>query len=222
MTDTNLRRGAGAAAGLGAAFLGGLPLLISRGLPPLEGGLALAASITGLAALILTPSLLPPAIALYGAELVVSVHRSELAVWSIPLLAAGLLLVYEAGELRHQLPSGSVIEPGAVLALTRRIGLTAALGFSARPPWSLPPARRAAEGRRQRSSAAWPLQPQSFSSGSSRPRHGSMMRLDAAGKGRARACLKRSRYPRGDREESRSTLRGRSSPRGSPSFRRAL
>ena len=129
MTDTNLRRGAGAVAGLGAAFLGGLPLLISRGLPPLEGGLALAASITGLAALILTPSLLPPAIALYGAELVVSVHRSELAVWSIPLFAAGLLLVYEAGELRHQLPSGSVIEPGAVLALTRRIGLTAALGL---------------------------------------------------------------------------------------------
>jgi hypothetical protein len=109
--------------------LGTLPLLIARGLPSLQGTLALAASITALVALILAPSLLPPAIALYGAELVVSVHRGELAVWSIPLLAAGLLLVYEAGELRHQLPSGSVIEPGAVRALTRRIGLTAALGL---------------------------------------------------------------------------------------------
>lgn len=109
--------------------MGGLPLLISRGLPPLEGALALAASITALVALILAPSLLPPAIALYGAELVVSVHRGELAVWCIPLLAAGLLVVYEAGELRHQLPSGSAIEPGAMRALTGRIGLTAALGL---------------------------------------------------------------------------------------------
>jgi hypothetical protein len=109
--------------------LGGLPLLISRGLPPLQGTLALAASVTALAALILAHSLLPPAIALYGAELVVSVHRDELALWSIPLLAAGLLLVYDAGELRYQLPSGSVIESGAVRALTRRLGLTAALGL---------------------------------------------------------------------------------------------
>ena len=110
--------------------MGGLPLLISRGLPPLEGALALAASVTAVAALILATSLLPAAIALYAAELVVSVHRGGLAVWSIPLLAAGLLLVYEAGELRHRLPSGAVIEPGAVRALTRRIGLTAALGLA--------------------------------------------------------------------------------------------
>jgi hypothetical protein len=109
--------------------LGGLPLLISWGLPPLQGTLALAASITALVALISTASLLPPAIALYGAELVVSVHRGELADWSIPLLAVGLLLVYEAGELRHRLPSSAVIEAGAVRALTRRIGLTAALGL---------------------------------------------------------------------------------------------
>jgi hypothetical protein len=106
--------------------VGGLPLLISHGLPLLPGALALAASI---AALILAPSLLPPAIGLYGAELVVSVHRGDLAVWSMPLLAACLLVVYEAGELRHQLPSGSVIEPGAVRALARRIALTAALGL---------------------------------------------------------------------------------------------
>ena len=109
--------------------MGGLPLLISRGLPPLEGTLALAASITAAAALILTPSLLPPAIALYGAELVVSVHRGQLAVWIVPLLAAGLVLVYEAAELRHQLPPRTVTETWAVRALTRRIGLTAALGL---------------------------------------------------------------------------------------------
>lgn len=106
-----------------------MPLLIARGLTPLQGTLALAASISALLALILAPFLLPPAIALYGAELVVSVHRGELATWSIPLLAAGLLLVYEAGELRHQLPSGSVIQREAVRALTRRIGLTAGLGL---------------------------------------------------------------------------------------------
>ena len=106
-----------------------MPLLISRGLPPLEGALALAASVTAVAALILATSLLPAAIALYAAELVVSVHRGELAVWSIPLLAAGLLLVYQAAEVRHQLPSGSLIETGALRALTRRIGLTAALGL---------------------------------------------------------------------------------------------
>jgi hypothetical protein len=114
---------------VGAAFVGGLPLRISHGLPPLQGMLALAASITTLVALISAPSLLPPAIALYGAELVVSVHRGELAVWSVPLFAAGLLLVYEAGELRHRLPPGSPIEPSAVRALTQRIGLTTALGL---------------------------------------------------------------------------------------------
>jgi len=103
-----------------------LPLVVSRGLPPFLGTLALAASI---AALILAPSLVPPVIALYGAELVVSVHRGALSVWTIPLLAAGLLVVYEAGEFRHQLPSGSVVEPAAVRALMRRIGLTTGLGL---------------------------------------------------------------------------------------------
>ena len=110
--------------------MGGLPLLISHGLPTLEGALALAGTITVLAALISAPLLLPTAIALYGAELVFSVHRGVLALWGIPLLAAGLLLVYEAGELRHRLPSGAVIEPGAVRALAGRIGLTTALGLS--------------------------------------------------------------------------------------------
>jgi hypothetical protein len=75
--------------------------------------------------------LLAPAIALYGTELVVSVHRGELAVWNTPLLAVGLLLVYETGELRHRLPSGSVIEPGPLRALARRIAVTLALGLLA-------------------------------------------------------------------------------------------
>jgi hypothetical protein len=103
--------------------------LIARGLPPLQGTLALAASVALVAALIFAPSLLPPAIALYGAELVVTVHRGGLSVWTIPLAAVGLLVVYEAGELRHRLPSGSVVEPGAVRGLTRRLALTAALGL---------------------------------------------------------------------------------------------
>lgn len=111
------------------ALLGGLPLLIEPELSPLEGGLALVASVTALVALIFAPLLLPPAIALYGAELVVLVHRGELALWNIPLLAVGLLLVFEAGELRHRLPPGSLIEAAPLRALTRRIAVTAALGL---------------------------------------------------------------------------------------------
>jgi hypothetical protein len=75
--------------------------------------------------------LLPPAVALYAAELVVSVHRGELALWTVPLLAVGLLPLYEAGELRYRLPPGAVIEAGPLLALTRRVALTAALGLLA-------------------------------------------------------------------------------------------
>ena len=111
------------------ALLGGLPLLIEPELSPLEGGLALVASVTALAALIFAPLLLPPAMALYGAQLVVLVHGGELALWSIPLLAVGLLLVYEAGELRHRLPPGSLVEAAPLRALTRRIAVTAALGL---------------------------------------------------------------------------------------------
>lgn len=111
--------------------MGALPLLIARGLPPLEGALALAATVTVVGALIVAPSPLPAAIALYGAELVVSVHRGELALWSIPLLAVCLLLVYEGGDLRHRLPPGSVVEPTAARALARRVALTTALGLLA-------------------------------------------------------------------------------------------
>lgn len=89
----------------------------------------LAASVIALEALIFAPLLLPPAVALYAAALVVSVHHGELALWTVPLLAVGLLLLYEAGELRHQLPPGSVIEAGPLRALARRVVLTAALGL---------------------------------------------------------------------------------------------
>jgi hypothetical protein len=108
-----------------------LPLVVERRLPPLEGGLALAASVTALMALIFAPLLLPPAVAFYAAELVVSVHRGELALWTVPLLAVGLLLLHETGELRYRLPAGSVIETGPLRALTRRVALTAALGLLA-------------------------------------------------------------------------------------------
>jgi hypothetical protein len=114
-----------------AALLASLPILVERGFPPLESGLALAASVAGLEALIFAPLLLPPAVALLATELVVSVHRGELALWNVPLLAVGLLLVYEAGELRHRLPPDSVIEPGPLGALARRLALTAAIGLLA-------------------------------------------------------------------------------------------
>lgn len=66
--------------------------------------------------------------ALYAGELVVSVHRGALAVWSIPLFAVVLIFVYETGDVRHQLPPGAVVEPGPLRALGRRIAATAALG----------------------------------------------------------------------------------------------
>ena len=104
-------------------------MLAEGGLHPLERGLALAASVLALAALTLAPSLLPLAIAFYGPELVVSVHRGGVSIWTIPFVAVGLLLVYEAGELRHRLPTRSFIEARAVRALSWRIALTAALGL---------------------------------------------------------------------------------------------
>ena len=93
--------------------------------------MALAACIAALEALTVVPLLLPAAVALLAAELVVSVHRGELGLWSVPLLSVGLLLVYEAGELRHRLPPGSVIEPGPLRALAGRLALTAAIGLLA-------------------------------------------------------------------------------------------
>jgi hypothetical protein len=106
-------------------------MIVERALPPLEGVLALAASVAALEALTFAPLLLPLAVALLATELVVSVHRGGLPLWTVPLLAVGLLLVYEAGELRHRLPPDSVIEPGPLRALAGRLALTAALGLLA-------------------------------------------------------------------------------------------
>jgi hypothetical protein len=111
--------------------LAGLPLVVERAFPPLEGPLALAAIVAALEALIFAPLLLPLAAALLATELVVSVHRGELALWSVPLLAVGLLLFYEAGELRHRLPPDAVIESRPLRALASRLALTAALGLLA-------------------------------------------------------------------------------------------
>jgi hypothetical protein len=106
-------------------------MIVERAFSPLESTLALAASVTALEALIFAPLLLPPAVALLAAELVVSVHRGEIALWSVPPLAVGLLLVYEAGELRHRLLPDSVIEPVPLRALAGRLALTAAIGLLA-------------------------------------------------------------------------------------------
>ena len=106
-------------------------MIVERAFPPLEGVLALAACVAALEALIFAPLLLPLAVALLATELVVSVHRGALALWTVPLLAVGLLLVYEAGELRHRLPPDSVIESGPLRALAGRLVLTAALGLLA-------------------------------------------------------------------------------------------
>ena len=131
LASTTLRRAAGAFAAAGAVVLAGLPLFVERAFPPLESGFALAASVAMLEALIFVPLLLPPAVALLATELILSVHRGELAVWTVPLLAVGLLLVYETGELRHRLPPDSVVERGPVKALARRLALTAAIGLLA-------------------------------------------------------------------------------------------
>jgi hypothetical protein len=100
-------------------------------LPPLETGLALAAGIVALEALLFAPLLLPLAVGLVGAVLVVWVHRDVLPLWSVPLLAVGLVLLHEAGDLRYRLPAGSVVESAPLRALARRVVLTAALGLIA-------------------------------------------------------------------------------------------
>jgi hypothetical protein len=131
LAGTTLRRAAGAFAAASAALLAGLPIVVEGAFPPLEGVLALAASVAALEALLFAPLLLPAAVALLATELVVSVHRGGLALWTVPLLAIGLLLVYEAGELRHRLPPDSVVERGPLRALASRLALTAALGLLA-------------------------------------------------------------------------------------------
>jgi hypothetical protein len=100
-------------------------------LPPLETGLTLAAGIVALEALLFAPLLLPLAVGLVGAVLVVWVHRDVLPLWSVPLLAIGLVLLHEAGDLRYRLPAGSVVESAPLRALARRVVLTAALGLIA-------------------------------------------------------------------------------------------
>jgi hypothetical protein len=106
-------------------------LLVAGRLPPLETGLALAAGVVALEALAFAPLLLPAAVALFGAGLVVSMDRGVLPRWSVPLFAVGLLLLHEAGELRYRVPAGSVVEAAPLRALARRIALTAALGLVA-------------------------------------------------------------------------------------------
>jgi hypothetical protein len=108
--------------------VGSLPPAIGSGFSSPEGVLALAASVTAFVGLTFASVLLPPAVALYAAELVVSVHRGALAVWSIPVFAVVLIFVYEAGDVRHQLPRSAVVEPRPLRALVRRVALTAALG----------------------------------------------------------------------------------------------
>ncbi len=106
-------------------------MLVADRLPPLETGLALAAGVVALEALLFAPPMLPAAVALLGAGLVVWVHRGVLPLWSVPILAAGLLVLYEAGELRYRVPAGSVVEAAPLRALARRVVLTAALGLVA-------------------------------------------------------------------------------------------
>lgn len=108
--------------------MGSVPAALASGFSSPQGLLALAANVTALIALTVGSALLPAAVALYGAELVVAVHRGALALWSIPLLVVVLILVYEAGEARHRLPRGAVVEPGPLRALARRVALSAALG----------------------------------------------------------------------------------------------
>jgi hypothetical protein len=109
--------------------VGSVPPALASGFSSPQGRLALAAaSVTALMALTFAPVLLPGAIALYGAELVVAVHRGALEIWSIPLFALVLTFVYEAGEVRHRVPPGAVVEPRPLRGLARRLALSAALG----------------------------------------------------------------------------------------------
>lgn len=115
------------AAGLAAA----LPLLLGAHGHQLAVALALTGSVVALSALVFALILLPLATAVYAAEVVVAVHVAGLSVWAVPPLAALLLLLHGAAQLRERLSFSALVEWTAVVCWARRLAVTTALGLAA-------------------------------------------------------------------------------------------
>ena len=108
-----------------------LPLLLGVEAGSPGSAVALAATLVALEALAFAPRLLPVAVALYAAAVVLAVHRGDLAEWSVAPLAAALLLLVESAELRRRLPDDCVVERDALRAHVRRLVLVGGTGLVA-------------------------------------------------------------------------------------------
>jgi len=108
-----------------------LPLLLGLGVGTLESTVALAATPIALAALAFAPRLLPVSAALFAAGIVLPVYQGDLDEWSVPPLAAALLLLVESAELRHRLPRNCTIERNAFRAQVRQLASVVAAGIFA-------------------------------------------------------------------------------------------
>ena len=112
-------------------MLAALPLVLGLGVASPWGGLTLAAAAIACGALTISSRLLAPAVALFATGIVLAVHRGELGHWSVPPLAAALLLLAESAELRHRLPRDAVIERQAAYGVVRQVVLVVAAAFTA-------------------------------------------------------------------------------------------
>jgi hypothetical protein len=127
LTTTTLRRAAAATAAILGLCLAALPLTVSH-----SSLLVDALAVAGIVALTLTLAvgqlaLLPVTVFLYASELVVAHNDHSIPTWTIPLLAALLILLHDTADVHRDLPHDATIEPRAIRALIRRLALTAAL-----------------------------------------------------------------------------------------------
>jgi hypothetical protein len=129
MSGRGVRNRATAVAVASAAAAAALPLLAGDA-RSVAGLLALAASLVATQALVLTPVVLPVALALYGAECVVAVETAGASPWIVTPVGAALLLLAESAGLRDRVPEGASVEREALWRAARQLGVTAALALA--------------------------------------------------------------------------------------------
>lgn len=130
MSGHRVRNRAAAVAVASAAAAAALPLLAEGDARSAAGLLALAASFVVAQALVLTPGVLPVALALYGAECVVAVEAAGASPWVVAPVGAALLLLAESAALRGRVPGEASVEREALRRAARQLGVTAALALA--------------------------------------------------------------------------------------------
>ena len=101
-----VRNRAAAVAVASAAAAAALPLLAEGDARSAAGLLALAASFVVAQALVLTPGVLPVALALYGAECVVAVETAGASPWVVAPVGAALAAAFGIGRAAQPCPRG--------------------------------------------------------------------------------------------------------------------